>query len=298
MTYLQRLIGRPGFQLSRFWHDIDTEQAGIGVNRHRLRRLPGPQRQQELLVALIALAAVGLGTATTGAVTAGAPAPPAAAATEETVDTSDRAGAADRADRSDRSEGEEAESQESEGEKAESQNSGSEAAESQESEGERAESQNPEGAESDGKEASSQAEAQEKAPRPAWVHPMPGAATTSCFGPRAGVLHAGVDLASPPGTPIRAVGAGTVTAAGWAFPGYGISVMINHGNGYYTHYAHASAAKVSVGDRVEPGDVIALEGSTGDSSGPHLHFEVHKGMWNQVEPTRWMSNRDVGVGGC
>jgi murein DD-endopeptidase MepM/ murein hydrolase activator NlpD len=133
---------------------------------------------------------------------------------------------------------------------------------------------------------------------PKWVHPMPGASTTSCFGWRWGAMHAGVDLAAPHGTPIRAVGAGTVTNAGWVFSGYGISVVIDHGDGYYTHYAHASEAKVSPGDKVKPGQIIALEGSTGDSTGPHLHFEVHKGMWNQVEPTEWLSNRGVHIGGC
>lgn len=131
-----------------------------------------------------------------------------------------------------------------------------------------------------------------------WVHPMPGATTTSCFGQRWGTLHAGVDLAMPAGTPIRAVGAGTVTDAGWAFSGYGISVVIHHPNGYDTHYAHASEAKVSVGDEVSPGDVIALEGSTGDSTGPHLHFEVHDGMWNQIEPTAWLRERGVNIPGC
>lgn len=146
--------------------------------------------------------------------------------------------------------------------------------------------------------AEDSAKAQAVAEKPDWVHPMPGAATTSCFGPRWGVMHAGVDLAAPPGTPILAVGDGVVTHAGWVFSGYGISVVVEHPDGYYTHYAHASEAKVSPGDRVEAGDVIALEGSTGDSTGPHLHFEVHKGMWNQVEPTEWLSNRGVHIGGC
>lgn len=133
---------------------------------------------------------------------------------------------------------------------------------------------------------------------PDWVHPMPGAVTTSCFGPRWGTIHQGVDLAMPAGTPIRAVGAGTVIYAGWVFSGYGISVVIDHHNGYLTHYAHASEAKVSVGQNVKPGQVIALEGSTGDSTGPHLHFEVHQGMWNQIEPTRWMRERGVEIPGC
>lgn len=135
-------------------------------------------------------------------------------------------------------------------------------------------------------------------PKPDWVHPMPGAGTTSCFGWRWGSMHAGVDLASPHGTPIRAAGAGTVVNAGWVFSGYGISVVIDHGNGFFTHYAHASRATVSPGQWVSPGQTIAREGSTGNSTGPHLHFEVHKGMWNQVEPTAWLRHRGVAVGGC
>src|SRR5690606_13100999 len=101
---------------------------------------------------------------------------------------------------------------------------------------------------------------------------------------RWGALPAGSDLALPPGTPVLAVGAGTVEAAGWLYAGYGISVVINHGNGYLTHYAHLSKATVSPGQRVSAGQQIGAEGSTGDSTGPHLHFEVHRGMWNQIEP--------------
>jgi murein DD-endopeptidase MepM/ murein hydrolase activator NlpD len=57
-------------------------------------------------------------------------------------------------------------------------------------------------------------------------------------------------------------------------PGYGVTVEINHGNGYATRYAHARVAKVKTGDRVEKGDVVAIVGSTGRSTGTHLHFEV------------------------
>jgi murein DD-endopeptidase MepM/ murein hydrolase activator NlpD len=131
-----------------------------------------------------------------------------------------------------------------------------------------------------------------------WVHPIPGASTSSCYGSRWGRLHAGVDLAAPHGTPIRAAGAGTVTDAGWVFGGYGISVVVDHHNGYLTHYAHASEVKVSPGQGVSAGETIALEGSTGNSTGPHLHFEVHQGMWNQIEPTAWLRGQGVDIGGC
>lgn len=135
-------------------------------------------------------------------------------------------------------------------------------------------------------------------PKPAWVLPMPGAEVTSCFGQRWGVLHAGIDLATPPSTPVGAVGAGVVTDAGWLFVGYGISVVIDHGNGYLTHYAHLKFTTVSPGQRVVTGQMIGAEGSTGDSSGPHLHFEVHQGMWNQVDPAPWLRQRGIGVPAC
>lgn len=130
---------------------------------------------------------------------------------------------------------------------------------------------------------------------PSWVAPMAGARVTSCFGQRWGVLHAGIDFAMPNGTPIKAVGAGTVVSAGWAYTGYGISVVVDHHNGYLTHYAHMSQDKVSVGQNVAAGQILGLEGSTGDSTGPHLHFEVHQGMWNQINPTGWLAARGIKV---
>ncbi|HEX6873235.1 MAG TPA: peptidoglycan DD-metalloendopeptidase family protein, partial [Micromonosporaceae bacterium] len=125
-------------------------------------------------------------------------------------------------------------------------------------------------------------------PAPAWVNPMPGAPISSCFGPRWGTMHQGIDFAGANGTKIRSIGAGTVVAAGWNFSGYGISVVVDHGNGYLSHYAHAQKVLVSAGQKVKPGQALALEGSTGDSTGPHLHFEIHKGMWNQIDPASWL----------
>ena len=80
----------------------------------------------------------------------------------------------------------------------------------------------------------------------AWVNPNPTAVVTSCFGPRWGRLHAGVDLAAADGTPIVAAGAGVVVRAGVA-EGYGNAVLIDHGNGFLTHYGHLSAITVTVG---------------------------------------------------
>ncbi|MFI6234588.1 M23 family metallopeptidase [Micromonospora sp. NPDC050784] len=133
-------------------------------------------------------------------------------------------------------------------------------------------------------------------PTPAWVDPMPGAAVTSCYGQRWGTLHAGIDLALPSGTPIRAAAAGTVTQAGDASDGYGNSVFIDHGNGYLTHYAHQSRIAVTVGQAVKAGQVIGYEGATGDATGPHLHFEVHQGMWNQIDPAPFMRAHGVDLG--
>jgi murein DD-endopeptidase MepM/ murein hydrolase activator NlpD len=132
----------------------------------------------------------------------------------------------------------------------------------------------------------------------AWVNPNPAAIVTSCFGQRWGRLHAGVDMAGPNGAPIVAAGAGVVTAAG-AASGYGNAVLIDHGNGYLTHYGHMSVITVQVGQRVTAGQQIGDEGSTGHSTGPHLHFEVHQGYYqNPIEPTAWMHAHGVDIGGC
>ena len=85
--------------------------------------------------------------------------------------------------------------------------------------------------------------------------------------------HKGLDIAASAGTPIKAVAAGTVSYSGW-MSGYGYLVIIDHGNGVQTCYGHCSKLYVSEGDNVEAGDKIAAVGSTGDSTGNHLHFEV------------------------
>ena len=131
-----------------------------------------------------------------------------------------------------------------------------------------------------------------------WVHPLSAASVTSCFGQRWGRLHAGVDLAAAHGTPIVAAGAGVVVSAG-AEGGYGNAILIDHGNGYLIHYGHLSAINVEVGQRVTVGQHIGDEGSTGHSTGPHLHFEVHEGQYsNPIEPTAWMREHEVEIPGC
>jgi murein DD-endopeptidase MepM/ murein hydrolase activator NlpD len=100
-------------------------------------------------------------------------------------------------------------------------------------------------------------------------------------------LHEGIDFAAPMGTPIHAVAAGIVT---WAGPrgGYGNLVQIDHGNGFSTRYGHASKILVHVGETVQRGDVIALVGSTGWSTGPHVHFEVLKNGV-EINPARFVA---------
>ncbi|MCK8817395.1 peptidoglycan DD-metalloendopeptidase family protein [Natroniella sulfidigena] len=86
-------------------------------------------------------------------------------------------------------------------------------------------------------------------------------------------FHNGIDIAVPEGTPVKATRAGEVLSSGW-IRGYGKTVTIDHGNGVVTLYAHNSQLSVRSGQRVEQGEVIARAGSTGQSTGPHVHFEI------------------------
>ena len=87
-------------------------------------------------------------------------------------------------------------------------------------------------------------------------------------------FHQGIDIAAEMGTPIVATADGVVTIAGWNAGGYGNMVDIDHGSGVSTRYGHASAVVVTAGQRVRRGQIIAYVGSTGHSTGPHLHYEV------------------------
>lgn len=109
--------------------------------------------------------------------------------------------------------------------------------------------------------------------------PLRGGEETSPFGYRVDPFnghvsfHPGIDFAGPEGSGIYATASGVVTWAG-PRPGYGNMVEINHGNGLYTHYAHCSSVTVHLGDIVSTGQLVAHLGSTGRSTGPHLHYEV------------------------
>ena len=100
---------------------------------------------------------------------------------------------------------------------------------------------------------------------------------TSPYGLRWGGsdFHPGIDIANDLGTPIVATADGVVDYAGWNSGGYGNMVDIDHGNGMMTRYGHASQVMVSTGQQVKRGQVIALMGSTGFSTGPHVHYEIH-----------------------
>lgn len=126
-----------------------------------------------------------------------------------------------------------------------------------------------------------------------WLLPMPDYQVSSSFGPRWGTTHNGVDLAAPTGTVIYAVHAGTVTHARWG-GGYGNLVIIDHGDGVETLYAHASELLAYEGQEVAAGEPIALVGNTGYSLGAHLHLEVHVDGAPQ-EPVDWLSERGVDI---
>lgn len=102
--------------------------------------------------------------------------------------------------------------------------------------------------------------------------PLRGAISSS-FGPRWGQVHTGIDIVAPYGATIRAAGAGKVSFVGW-YGRYGRCVIVDHGGGLTTLYGHASVILVSAGDRVARGDPVAEVGSSGNSTGPHCHFEV------------------------
>ena len=121
--------------------------------------------------------------------------------------------------------------------------------------------------------------------------PVKGGITTSGFGDTISrtASHNGHDWAVNTGTKVRAAAEGVVELAYFS-ESYGYNILINHNNGFKTRYAHLSEVKVSKGEKVEQSQVIALSGSTGFSTGPHLHFEVVKDG-KRVNPIEYVSNR-------
>ncbi|WP_084176598.1 peptidoglycan DD-metalloendopeptidase family protein [[Limnothrix rosea] IAM M-220] len=114
---------------------------------------------------------------------------------------------------------------------------------------------------------------------------------TSGYGRRWGRMHRGIDIAAPVGTPIFAAAGGEVVSAGWNSGGYGNLVKVKHKDNSVTLYAHNSRILVRKGQKVKQGQQIAAMGSTGFSTGPHLHFEVHKAGQGAKNPIAFLPKR-------
>jgi murein DD-endopeptidase MepM/ murein hydrolase activator NlpD len=103
--------------------------------------------------------------------------------------------------------------------------------------------------------------------------------------------HGGIDLSTPIGTPLRAMRSGTVTEAGW-YGGCGMRIVIDYGNGVSSWYCHLSGFAASPGQQVGQGQVVAWSGNSGNSTGPHLHLEIHLGGV-RVNPYPWLASRGL-----
>lgn len=125
-----------------------------------------------------------------------------------------------------------------------------------------------------------------------WQAPINGVITSAFAANRSASPHHGTDIAAPGGTPILAAHSGTVVLAGWQNSVYGYAVLIDHGNGWQTHYAHCSKVLVAAGNTVRQGQKIALVGSTGNSTGPHLHLELKKDEV-YLNPARYFTDLSV-----
>jgi murein DD-endopeptidase MepM/ murein hydrolase activator NlpD len=128
-------------------------------------------------------------------------------------------------------------------------------------------------------------------PLPDWVETQPYGCTSFALEPAApwcpaGHFHGGIDMAAPAGTAVHAAAAGRASVA-WSPAGYGRFVVVQHGGGIATLYGHLDSTALRSGDAVEAGQEIGRVGSTGLSTGPHLHFEVRRGG-RPVEPAPWL----------
>jgi murein DD-endopeptidase MepM/ murein hydrolase activator NlpD len=127
-----------------------------------------------------------------------------------------------------------------------------------------------------------------------YANPVPAGKVSSTFGYRSSPfsggldLHRGLDLAAPTGTPVYAPADGTVLSSDWSKSGYGLMITMDHGYGLTTRYAHLSDSLVTVGQKVKRGDMIAKVGSSGRSTGPHLHYETVLGEV-AVDPMNFMT---------
>ncbi|MFB7590995.1 peptidoglycan DD-metalloendopeptidase family protein [Streptomyces sp. NPDC056169] len=133
-----------------------------------------------------------------------------------------------------------------------------------------------------------------------WVTPVAGGGFSTPYRASGSMwssgYHTGVDFIASSGTTVRAVGAGTVVSAGWS-GAYGNEVVIQHADGNYSQYAHLSSLSVSSGQTVSGGQQIGLSGSTGNSTGPHLHFEIRTSpnYGSDVDPLAYLRQHGVSV---
>jgi murein DD-endopeptidase MepM/ murein hydrolase activator NlpD len=140
-----------------------------------------------------------------------------------------------------------------------------------------------------------------EAARPKWLLPIPAGkfVISSCFEPRWGTFHYGVDMAAPQGTPFHAAGDGIVIEAG-PMNGYGNVIMIQHADGTITVYGHEEKYLVQKGEKVKAGQLIGLVGSEGESTGYHLHFEIRVGTeaGDKLDPMDWLDEHGIDLAGC
>jgi murein DD-endopeptidase MepM/ murein hydrolase activator NlpD len=132
--------------------------------------------------------------------------------------------------------------------------------------------------------------------RASYVAPLSNYKISATYG-QAGSMwatgyHTGLDLSSPAGTPVKNIHTGTVTAAAWN-GSYGYQVIVELADGTEVSYSHLSSMSVTAGQELITGDLIGNVGSTGNSTGPHLHIEVRPGGGDTIDPLAWMRNNGV-----
>jgi murein DD-endopeptidase MepM/ murein hydrolase activator NlpD len=125
-----------------------------------------------------------------------------------------------------------------------------------------------------------------------WQLPVKGYVLTSGFGPRDGGFHAGEDFAVPIGTDLTSMSTGTVDFAGQE-SGFGNIVKICYWDGTISYFGHMSAISVNVGESVATGEVVGQSGNTGDSTGPHMHLEIHPNGGAAVDPLPWLADHNI-----
>lgn len=141
-------------------------------------------------------------------------------------------------------------------------------------------------------------------PTISWANPVTPVSITSCYGSRWGTTHKGIDYNGETGDKVRSVGAGVVVQSGWRFGGLGYSVVVRHSGGWMTLYGHLSKATARPGQKVSAGDLVGLMGSTGNSTGSHLHLGLAKtsnlgSLFDTLtDPAPWLRSRDIPAGRC